>query len=106
MFGFLKRNKINVINVNNLESLVGKVELIDIREPAEYKGGSIKTAKNIPMANLLSRPDKYLNKQKTYYIMCQTGARSGRTSRALAKQGFNIVNVSGGMRSYRGINRN
>lgn len=105
MFGFLKRNKINVINVNDLDSLGGKIELIDIREPAEYKSGSIKTAKNIPMAALLSRPDKYLNKQKTYYIMCQSGARSGRTSRALAKMGFNIVNVLGGIGSYRGINR-
>lgn len=38
--------------------------------------GSLKTAKNIPMGNLLTNPGKYLLKDKTYYLMCQSGARS------------------------------
>ena len=59
MFGFLKRDDSKVINVNAIDNLIGKVELIDIREPYEYKSGSIKTAKNIPMGNLLADPNKY-----------------------------------------------
>ena len=41
MFGIFKRNTGKVINVNDIDSLVGKVELIDIRESFEYKRGSI-----------------------------------------------------------------
>lgn len=105
MFEFLKNDNSKVINVNDMDNLIGKIELIDIREPYEYQSGSMKTAKNIPMGNLLSTPEKYLIKDKTYYIMCQSGARSGRICRALTKQGFNVINVSGGMGSYVGTKR-
>lgn len=105
MFGFFKRDNDKVINVNDMDNLLGKVELIDIREPYEFKGGSLKSARNIPMGNLLSEPDKFMKKEKTYYIMCQSGGRSGRTCRALLKKGFNVINVSGGMGSYVGAKR-
>lgn len=105
MFGFLKRDDSKAINVNAIDNLIGKVVLIDIREPYEYKSGSIKIAKNIPMGKLLADPNKYLLKDKTYYIMCQSGARSGRTTKKLAKQGFTVINVAGGMGSYSGKKR-
>ncbi|MFT3984620.1 MAG: rhodanese-like domain-containing protein [Lachnospiraceae bacterium] len=105
MFDFLKKDDSKVIHVNDMDNLIGKVELIDIREPYEYKSGSIKTAKNIPMGNLLSSPEKYLIKDKTYYLMCQSGARSGRTVKALARQGFHVINVAGGMGSYAGTKK-
>lgn len=105
MFDFFGRDNLKVVNVNDLDNLLGKIELIDIREPYEYKSGSIKTSKNIPMGNILENPEKYLRKDKTYYIMCHSGARSSRASKALAKQGFDIVNVSGGMGTYVGTKR-
>lgn len=105
MFDFFKKDDSKVINVNELDNLIGKVELIDIREAYEYKMGSLKTAKNIPMEKLLSNPEKYIMKNKTYYIMCQSGGRSQRTTRALKKQGFDVINVAGGMGSYMGSKR-
>ncbi|HKM34157.1 MAG TPA: rhodanese-like domain-containing protein [Lachnospiraceae bacterium] len=105
MFDFLNRDSSKVINVNDMDNLIGKVELIDIREPYEYKSGSLMTAKNIPMGNLLEKPENYLVKDKTYYIMCQSGGRSGRTTKTLAKQGFHVINVAGGMGSYVGTKR-
>lgn len=105
MFEFLKRDDSKVIHVNDIDSLLGKIELIDIREPYEYKSGSIQTAKNIPMGNLIGEPEKYLSKDKKYYIMCQSGGRSGRTTQVLQKQGFDVINVAGGMGSYAGMKR-
>lgn len=105
MFGFLKKDEGKVINVNDMDELIGKVELIDIREKYEYAGGSIKSAKNIPMGELLNDPEKYLNKSKEYYIMCQSGGRSARACNNLKSQGFNVVNVAGGMGSYAGTKR-
>lgn len=105
MLGFLKRDNSQVIHVNDLDRLLGKIELIDIREPYEYKSGSIHTAKNIPMGNLLDNPEKYLMKNKTYYIICQSGGRSGRATKILKQQGYQVVNVAGGVGSYVGTRR-
>ena len=105
MFEFLKRDNGKVVNVNDIDDLIGKVELIDIREKYEYAGGSMQSAKNIPMGELLNDPEKYLNKNKEYYIMCQSGGRSARTCNNLTSQGFNVVNVAGGIGSYAGTKR-
>ncbi|WP_288221363.1 rhodanese-like domain-containing protein [uncultured Clostridium sp.] len=105
MFGLFNKNSSKVINVNDIDNLIGKINLIDIREPFEYKSGSIKSAKNIPMGNLLDEPEKYLEKDKEYHIVCQSGARSSRACNKLIGLGFNVVNVSGGVGSYVGSKR-
>ncbi len=105
MFEFFKKDNGRVINVNEIDDLIGKVELIDIREEYEYEGGSIKSAKNVPMGELLDEPEKYLNKSKEYYIMCQSGGRSARACSNLRNQGFKVINVVGGMGSYIGNKR-
>ena len=105
MFDFFKRDTSKSINVKAMDDLIGKVELIDIREPYEYKSGSLKTSQNIPMGNLLEEPEKYLLKGKTYYLICRSGARSGRATKKLVSLGFDVINVAGGMSSYSGINR-
>lgn len=105
MFDFFKSNNTKSTNVNDLDGLLGKINLIDIREPYEFKGGSLKGAKNIPMGTLLNNPNKYLKKEKTYHIMCLSGARSRSTCKVLTQQGFEVINVSGGIGSYVGTNR-
>lgn len=104
MFSFFKRNKIKSMRVNELDESLIKNKLIDIREPYETKSGTIKGAKKIPMNTLLKNPEQYLNKEEEYYIMCQSGMRSSRTSKTLHKLGFKVINVSGGFGSYRGNN--
>lgn len=102
MLSFLKTTSIDSIYVDGLDSRIGTIELIDVRESYEFKKGSIKTAKNIPMGELLNSPEKYLSKDKKYYIMCQSGGRSCKVTEALANQGYNVVNVVGGMGAYSG----
>lgn len=104
MLDFLKRDN-KVINVNDMDDLLGNIELIDIREPYEFKGGTLRTAKNIPMGNLINTPNKYLIKDKTYYIMCQSGGRSSSACNVLKKQGYDVINVIGGYGSYVGTKR-
>ncbi|MBV7275898.1 rhodanese-like domain-containing protein [Clostridium thailandense] len=102
MFSFLSRNRANSVSVNDLGELLGKINLIDIREPYEYKNGHLPTAKNIPMDRILSETDKYLNRDKEYYIICQSGGRSSITCGKLKSKGFNVINVSGGTSRYTG----
>lgn len=101
MFSNFGRNNFNSISVHDLDSnLLGKIDLIDIREPYEYKNGHLPTAKNIPMELILKETDKYLDKSKEYHIICQSGGRSSKACSELAEKGFNVINVSGGTGSY------
>lgn len=102
MFPFLFKSTVDSIDVNEIDTLIGKINLIDIRETYEYKGGHLPSAKNIPMDTLLSIPEKYLEKTKEYHIVCHSGARSLRACRVLKENGFKVINVSGGIGRYRG----
>lgn len=105
MFSLFNKNIEDTIGVNDLDKLIGTIDLIDIREPYEFTGGHIKTAKNIPMGELVAHTDQYLNKDKKYYLMCQSGMRSSRTVSTLKKADYQVINVKGGMGAYTGINR-
>ena len=105
MFPFLKKDTGQVIHINDIDNLIGHIRLIDIREPYEVALGSIKSSKNIPMRTLLQNPDKYLDKNETYYIMCQSGARSHQTTKMLSRLGYSVVNVAGGFGAYVGTNK-
>ncbi|OPJ63082.1 rhodanese-like domain-containing protein [Clostridium oryzae] len=100
MLSFLERNKYKSVKANDMENLLGKVDLIDIRDSNEYANGHIPTAKNIPMEKLLGNTAEWLDKNKQYYIVCQTGGRSSKTCSKLFSEGYNVVNVEGGTGSY------
>lgn len=102
MFHLFQKENSKNIHVNDMDPLLGNVELIDIREPYEFIGGSLRTAKNIPMGSLISNPEKYLSKDQKYYIICNSGTRSRSTCKVLEKQGYDVINVSGGVISYIG----
>ena len=105
MLGLFNKKSGKIINVNDIDNLIGKINLIDIREPFEYRRGSIKSAKNIPMGELLESPDKYLKKDKEYHIICQSGGRSSRACNELTRLGYDVVNVAGGVGTYAGSKR-
>ena len=100
MFSNAVKNNFETVSVHDLNELLGKINLIDIREVYEYKEGHVPTAKNIPMDNILAQPGKYLEKSKLYHIICQSGGRSLMACSVLASQGFKVINVFGGTGSY------
>lgn len=77
------------------------LEVIDVREVDEFASGHIPTAKNLPLSTLGANLDQ-LDKNKSYYIICQSGGRSAMACGALGNQGYNVTNVMGGMMSWRG----
>ena len=102
MFDFLFKNRVDSIDVNKIDDLLGKINLIDVREPDEYRGGHLPMAKNIPLGRIVNQAEKQLDKSKEYHIICHSGARSSRACSILKGMGFNVVNVAGGTGSYRG----
>ncbi len=105
MFSLFQRNDVNSVHVSEIDHILQDIHLIDIREVYEFAHGSIKGARNIPMGQLLSHPEKYLDKNMQYHIMCQSGGRSASAASALRRAGYDVINVKGGMGSYFGENR-
>ena len=57
------------------------------------------------MGKLLENPEKYLDKDKEYYLLCRSGARSENACSVLMKEGYKVINVKGGVINYLGTNK-
>ena len=73
----------------------GDTALIDVREPAEYSEAHVPGAVLIPMGQLPSRLEE-LPRDRTLYVICRSGNRSGAMGPLLDAHGFDSVNVVGG----------
>ena len=77
----------------------GSVTLLDTRTVEEYNRGHIHGFINIPVDVLRERLDE-LDREKTVYVICQSGLRSYIACRILSGNGFSCRNFSGGFRFY------
>ncbi|WP_033544067.1 rhodanese-like domain-containing protein [Planococcus sp. CAU13] len=78
-----------------------QLNIIDVRETEEVAAGMIPGAKHIPLGEIDIRADE-LGSGEPYYIVCRSGARSGRASDFLTEQGIDAINVEGGMLAWKG----
>ena len=78
-----------------------KLTIIDVREIHEYAAGHIPSAENFPLSTLGSDFTK-LDKDQKYYVICQAGGRSAKAYDFLDSQGFNVINIEGGMNNWPG----
>lgn len=80
--------------------------VIDVRSIAEYKGGHIVNAINIPMngfGNSMKQLEKH--RDKPIVAVCRSGSRSGAACSMLRKNGFeNVKNLRGGMMAWENAN--
>lgn len=75
------------------------INLIDIREQFEINICSVPGSLKIPTYTLLRGYESLLDKDKEYYILCHTGQRSYFVTDTLSKEGYNVINVMGGIAS-------
>ena len=73
--------------------------VIDVREPAEYAAGHVPSAELIPMSVLPVRLQD-IPRDRTVYVICQSGGRSAQVVSWLNQQGFDSVNVEGGTAAW------
>jgi adenylyltransferase/sulfurtransferase len=74
--------------------------LLDVREPDEIATASLSDATLIPMGEIPERLGE-LPKDKPIYVLCRSGARSGRVTQFLEQQGFtDVANVAGGILAW------
>ena len=55
---------------------------------------------NITYYDILLNYDKYLDKNRIYYIYCNSGFKSKRLVNKLNMLGYNCVNIEGGYNNY------
>ncbi len=79
----------------------GALPLIDVREVDEFKTLRAPNAKLHPLSVIANGdlgPIATLDKDKAVYIICRSGARSGRVCAMLESLGFKEpINIAGGM---------
>jgi rhodanese-related sulfurtransferase len=66
--------------------------LVDVRSPAEFSGGHIEGALNIPVDQLGSRLGE-LDRARGVVVYCRSGARSEAARGLLAQAGFEAHNL-------------
>ena len=76
-----------------------EARLVDVREPNEYSGelGHVDGAELVPLATLEAAAAAW-NRDAEIVVICRSGARSAKGSRALVAMGFtHVMNLRGGM---------
>lgn len=78
--------------------------IIDVRSAAEYAQGMIPGSLHIDiMGGDFAEKIKRLDKDKSYYLYCRSGNRSGMAAGAMSQWGFKeLYNLTGGIMSWNG----
>lgn len=87
------------ISILEIEEELKELEIIDIRRKVELRANSLEGSRHILMGVLLDHPEKYLDKDKRYYLLCRTGRRTGIMTNFLRKIGYDVINLEGGIKA-------
>lgn len=92
---------ISMISAEELDEIINNKNyiIVDVRDDKEYRKNHIPGAVNISMNDIrLAQFDK----TKIIVLYCEHGGNSMVAARELAKRGFQVKTVVGGMKAYMG----
>ena len=78
------------------------LSVLDVREVEEFEMLHLEGAQNLPLSQLADTYDQ-LGKDFLYYVICKSGMRSARACQFLAEQGYDVINVQGGMTAFENL---
>jgi rhodanese-related sulfurtransferase len=79
----------------------GSVTIIDVREDDEYATVHVAGSLNIPLSCFVDRMGQ-VPVDAPVYVICASGNRSARVTQYLAEQGYDAVNIDGGIMAWSG----
>jgi rhodanese-related sulfurtransferase len=82
--------------LRNNERLV----MLDVRTPEEFADGHIAGSRLMPLPVVAARSQE-LPKDVPIVCVCRSGARSQAACESLERQGFAVMNLSGGMIAWK-----
>ena len=78
-------------------------QFIDVRTDSEYTSGHIPKSIHIPLHEIQDRLNEIDSlKNKNIIAYCRSGARSSKATKILIEAGFKVLNLSGGVLSWKG----
>ncbi|GAA2083639.1 rhodanese-like domain-containing protein [Aeromicrobium halocynthiae] len=86
------------------DPLPADLVVLDVREQHEWDAGHIEGARHVPLGDVPARVDE-LDPTVRTLVVCHVGGRSARASAWLAQQGYDVVNLAGGMDAWQGAGR-
>lgn len=90
---------VKTVSADEFEKLIQEEgTILDVRTPEETAQGMIKGAVELNF-NSSAFPEhfKKLDKKKPVYIYCRSGGRSAKAADMMAKEGYTVYNLDGGM---------
>ena len=90
------------ITVQELHRLMNnneQITLVDVREKGERVMASIKGSTHVPMMAIPHQLEIF-NKDEPIYLLCHSGVRSAQACLYLEQQGFDSVNIIGGIHAW------
>ena len=106
-FLFYSRAQANVPTISSDEAREyltdSNYQFIDVRTDGEYDSGHIPNSMHIPLHQIQDRMSEIDSlKNKNIIAYCRSGARSSKATKILVKAGFDVLNLSGGVLSWKG----
>lgn len=99
-----RQESVTSVDANHFENAIhaNSVQLIDVRSANEYAEGHIAHAANIDALqnDFLAKAQRSLSKKKTAYVYCRSGKRSMMAANKLAKAGYKVINLRGGIMEW------
>ena len=78
-----------------------KLQLIDVREPAELGEARVNGARHIPLGQPAAKHGE-LDRDRPVAILCRSGSRSAIATRSATKAGLDAANVKGSIAAWTG----
>lgn len=96
-----KLDSLDEITVEKALTLVEsrQVQALDVRRATEFAEGHLPGALNIAHTRLASRLDE-VPRNRRLLINCRSGSRSARAAAFLKREGFDVINLKGGMLAW------
>lgn len=88
------------ISIDDLIPMIGKINIIDIRNEQSYNNYHIPSALNIPFEKLIIKPSDYLKSTSKYFIYCRCGKISSKACKILTNYGYKVVDILGGYEEW------
>ncbi|CAN5358729.1 rhodanese-like domain-containing protein [soil metagenome] len=75
------------------------LQIVDVREPEEWRAGHIEGARHIPMDDVADRLEE-IDRRHPVVTVCRSGSRSGEIAEFLRGRGFDAQNMEAGMEEW------
>jgi rhodanese-related sulfurtransferase len=81
-------------------SVPDDARILDVREPGEWVAGHVAGSQHLPIGEVAERVSEIDDEEGTIVVVCRSGYRSAQVAAWLQGQGYDAVNLAGGLDAW------